>query len=59
MYMDALDVMEATLGPDHVEIPDVLNSLGLVSKKLAQYEKAMRCYSRALDVRTSRVHGGN
>ena len=38
------------MGPDHIEIAEVLNSMGLVLKKRADYDGAERYYNRAIQI---------
>lgn len=49
-YMRALTILEKTLGPNHIEVADLLNSMGLVLKKRADYDGAEQYYKRAIQI---------
>ncbi len=42
--------MEKSLGPNHIEVAEVLNSMGLVLKKRADYDGAEAYYKRAIQI---------
>lgn len=42
--------MEATLGPKHIEVAEILNSIGLVLKKRGDYDEAQTLYERAIKI---------
>lgn len=42
--------LERAYGPDHIEVAEVLNSMGLVLKKRADYDGAERHYKRAIEI---------
>lgn len=42
--------MEQAYGPDHIEVAEVLNSMGLVLKKRADYDGAEQYYKRAIGI---------
>lgn len=42
--------LEQTFGPNHIEVAEVLNSMGLILKKRADYDGAERYYQRAIDI---------
>lgn len=50
LYARALQIFAATIGPNHIENADVLNSVGLVKKKFAQYDEAAALYDRAIAI---------
>ncbi len=43
-------MLEKSLGPNHVEVAEVLNSMGLVLKKRCDYEGAEKLYPFALSL---------
>ncbi|CAF1232708.1 unnamed protein product, partial [Adineta ricciae] len=49
-YKEALSSLEKSFGPNHIEIAEVLNSMGLVLKKRADYSGAEICYKRAIQI---------
>jgi tetratricopeptide (TPR) repeat protein len=48
LYKRALTILEKSFGPNHIEVAEVLNSMGLVLKKRADYDGAEACYKRAI-----------
>ena len=42
--------MEATLGPKHIEVAEILNSMGLVLQKRGDYDEAQMLYERAIKI---------
>lgn len=42
--------LEKSLGPNHIEVAEVLNSMGLVLKKRADYDGAEQYYQRAIQI---------
>uniref|UniRef100_A0A6B2KWH3 Uncharacterized protein n=1 Tax=Arcella intermedia TaxID=1963864 RepID=A0A6B2KWH3_9EUKA len=49
-YKKAIAILEQTLGPDHFEVADALNSRAMVLKKKTFYDEAEPLYLRALDI---------
>jgi tetratricopeptide (TPR) repeat protein len=49
-YKRALTILEKSFGPNHIEVAEVLNSMGLVLKKRADYDGAEAYYTRAIDI---------
>jgi tetratricopeptide (TPR) repeat protein len=50
-YSDVLKSWRKLWGPDHVELADVLNSLGNAYRKQSEPQKALRCYEECLRIR--------
>jgi len=42
--------LEKSYGPNHIEVADLLNSMGLILKKRADYEGAQKYYERAIKI---------
>jgi tetratricopeptide (TPR) repeat protein len=42
--------LEKSFGPNHIEVAEVLNSMGLVLKKRADYDGAEEYYKRAIRI---------
>ncbi|CAF2776757.1 unnamed protein product [Rotaria sp. Silwood2] len=49
-YKKALAALQESLGPKHIEVAEVLNSMGLVLKKKADYDGAAELYERAIKI---------
>jgi tetratricopeptide (TPR) repeat protein len=49
-YKEALTALEQSYGPNHIEVAEVLNSMGLVLKKRADYDEAEKYYKRAIEI---------
>jgi tetratricopeptide (TPR) repeat protein len=49
-YKEALACLEQSYGPDHIEVAEVLNSMGLILKKRADYDGAEVLYKRAIEI---------
>lgn len=49
-YQEALASLEQAFGPNHIEVAEVLNSMGLVLKKRADYDGAEQYYKRAIRI---------
>lgn len=49
-YQEALRYLEKSYGPDHIEVAEVLNSMGLILKKRADYDRAETLYKRAIEI---------
>ena len=49
-YAEALVCLEKSYGPNHIEVADLLNSMGLVLKKRADYDEAEKYYERAIEI---------
>jgi tetratricopeptide (TPR) repeat protein len=45
-----LTCLEEVYGPNHIEVAEVLNSMGLVMKKRADYDNAEIYYKRAIQI---------
>lgn len=50
LYKTSMAILEAKLGPNHPEIAEILNSLGLSKKKAGHYEAAAEDYERAMEI---------
>ena len=42
--------LEQSFGPEHIEVAEVLNSMGLILKKRADYDGAQKLYERAIEI---------
>jgi len=49
-YGRALAIREKALGPEHPDVAQTLNNLGLVYKAQGRYEEALKTYGRALAI---------
>lgn len=49
-YREALTRLEQSFGPTHIEVAEVLNSMGLIKKKRADYDGAEQLYLRAIEI---------
>ncbi|CAF3640658.1 unnamed protein product [Rotaria sp. Silwood1] len=49
-YKEALAALQESLGPKHIEVAEVLNSMGLVLEKRADYDGAEELYERAMRI---------
>jgi tetratricopeptide (TPR) repeat protein len=49
-YQEALASLEQAFGPNHIEVAEVLNSMGLILKKRADYDGAEQHYKRAIRI---------
>ncbi|CAF1408595.1 unnamed protein product, partial [Adineta ricciae] len=49
-YKEALTALQESYGPDHIEVAEVLNSMGLILKKRADYDGAEKLYKRAIKI---------
>ncbi len=50
-FETALSIREQELGPDHPDLVNTLNYLGLVYSKQQKYSQAMKYYTRAIGIR--------
>ena len=49
-YKEALTALERSYGADHIEVAEVLNSMGLILKKRTDYDGAEKLYKRAIEI---------
>lgn len=50
VYIEALTSLENSLGPKHIEVAEILNSMGLLLEKKEDYDGAQALYERAIKI---------
>jgi tetratricopeptide (TPR) repeat protein len=55
LFTEALNISQATLGPDHLDTAQVLFNLGLVHRRLGNMERAETMLRQCLEIRQRRL----
>ncbi len=58
-YLQALELYERQVGPDHLDVAAVLNNLGVFYTNAGRYEEAERAHQRALAIRRRSSNGAS